>query len=62
MKKDMLTRFKEMKQDAHEREIGVSPGQLCVLVLADVIEDAGIDIGIGLDEIDKSLIALVQNI
>ncbi len=56
--KDMLTRFEEMKQDAHKRGIEVSPGQLCILVFADIVEDQGIAIENKLEEIDKSLVAL----
>jgi len=64
MKKDMLTRFQKMKQDAQERaiRIRITDDQLSVLVLADVIEDIGIDMSRRLDEIDKSLVVINQNI
>jgi hypothetical protein len=42
MKKDMLKRFTEMKQDAKERAIRITDDQLCQLVIADVIEDTSI--------------------
>lgn len=61
MKKDMLARFEEMRQDAYERGTEVSLRQLCVLVLADVVEDQGIAVAHQLEEIDKSLITLNQN-
>ena len=61
MMKDMLTRFEEMKKDAFERGIEMSPGQLCTLVLADVIENQGIAVAYQLEEIDKSLVVLNQN-
>lgn len=59
--KDMLTRFEEMKKDAFERDLEISPGQLCTLVLADVIENQGIAVAYQLEEIDKSLVVLNQN-
>lgn len=62
MRNYMLTRFKEMKQDAKERGIKVSPGQLCVLVLADVVEDQGIAINRELNEIDKSLVSIIRSL
>lgn len=62
MKKDMLSRFDAMKQDARERGIKVSRDQLAVLVLADVVEDAGIATERQLEEIDKSLVNISQNL
>jgi hypothetical protein len=56
MMKDMLTRFTEMKQDAKERGFRVTDVVLSRLVLADVIEDRGIDIERKLGDIAKSLI------
>lgn len=61
-KKDMLTRFKEMWTNAGERGIKINRNQLATLVLADVIEDQGIKLTRGLDEIDKSLVAITGNV
>jgi hypothetical protein len=59
---DMLGRFAAMQKDARERRITVSSGELCVLVLADVIEDQGLAAVKQLEEIDKSLVSISSNV
>ena len=51
----MLSRFAAMKQDAKERGIKVDKNQIAILVLANVIEDQGIDLAEKLDNIDSTL-------
>jgi hypothetical protein len=50
-----------MHRDANERGIEVSPGQLCVLVLADVVEAQGLATTKQLEEIDKSLVVIAEH-
>jgi len=59
---NILNRYWTMHRDANERGIEVSPGQLCVLVLADVIEDRGLATEEQLKEIDKSLVSISGNV
>jgi hypothetical protein len=62
MRKDMLARFEEMRYDARDRHIRITGDQLCQLVIADVIEDASLALIEGIDEVDKSLVVINQNI
>ncbi len=56
--RDMLTRFKVMREDAKERCIRITDDQIAQFVVAGVIEDVGVQLKLELHEIDKSLITL----
>lgn len=51
----MLARFEAMRQDAMERCIKISRDQIAILVLADVIEDQGIELSKILENLETTL-------
>ncbi len=58
--RDMLTRFKVMREDAKERCIRITDDQIAQLVVANVVEDVGVQLKLELHEIDKSLAIISQ--
>lgn len=56
--KRMLIRYEEMKKDARER--GIKVDSITLLVLADVIDDAGLEILDKLEDIDTRLFSIIS--
>jgi hypothetical protein len=55
-------KFWEMQRSTNDHGIETSVGDLCLLVLAEVIEERGLAIENQLKEIDKSLVCISQNV
>ena len=60
--KDIFDRYWAMCRDARERGMEIPTKQLCILALADVIEERGLAIETQLKEIDKTLVAISKNV